>query len=50
MFQNLREIFRYFGRKRKLWLIPLVVCLLFIGFLAVVTSSDVVAPLIYTLF
>lgn len=50
MLRNLKEILGYFRRKKKLWVVPLVLLLLLVGLFAVVTSSDAVAPVIYTLF
>lgn len=44
------EIIRFFVRRRKYWLWPMVAVVLLIGGLAVVTQGSAVAPFIYTLF
>lgn len=44
------EILRFFAKRKKYWLWPMLVVVLLIGGLAVVTQGSAVAPFIYTLF
>lgn len=46
----LRDIFGFFGARKKYWLLPLVVVLLTFGVLITLTSGSAIAPFIYTLF
>lgn len=46
----LRDIWLYFRERKKIWLAPVIVLLLIIGFLLVVGGTSAVAPFIYTLF
>lgn len=44
------ELFRFFGARKKFWLIPLVVLTLLFGALVVLAQTSAVAPFIYTIF
>jgi len=46
----LRELFGFFGARKKYWLVPIVVILLAFGALIVLTGGSAIAPFIYTLF
>ena len=46
----LKEIFIYFIRRKKSWLIPVILILSLVAFLFLITEGTVVAPLIYTIF
>jgi len=46
----LKEVFEFLWRKKKFWLIPVVVILLLVGFLIILTEGSAIAPFIYTLF
>ena len=46
----LKDIFGFFGARKKFWLAPLVAILLAFGVLIVLTSGSAIAPFIYTLF
>lgn len=46
----LRDIWLYFKERKKIWLAPVIVLLLIIGFLLVIGGTSAVAPFIYTLF
>ena len=50
MFELLYDLIRFFHRRKKYWLIPIVAVSLFLGLLIVGTQGSVVAPFIYTLF
>lgn len=44
------EIGAFMRERKKFWLLPIIVVLLFFGSLIVLTQGSVVAPFIYTLF
>lgn len=44
------ELFAFMRERKKLWLLPIVICLVLLGTLVVFTSGTAVAPFIYTLF
>ena len=46
----LAELWEFLKVRKKIWLLPLIVFLLLIGFLIIFTESSAVAPFIYTLF
>ena len=46
----LKEIFIYFIRRKKFWLIPVFIVLLLVAFLFLITEGTVVAPFVYTVF
>lgn len=46
----LKDLFDFIKIRKKYWLIPLIVILLFFSFLIVLTTGSAVAPFIYTLF
>ncbi|MFH1981730.1 MAG: DUF5989 family protein [Pseudomonadota bacterium] len=46
----LKDLWRYLQTRKKYWLLPIIICLLFFGALIVLTSGSAVAPFIYTLF
>jgi hypothetical protein len=46
----LKDIFGFFGARKKYWLVPIVVVLLLFGALIVLTGGSAIAPFIYTLF
>jgi len=46
----LKEVFEFLWRKKKFWLIPVIVILLLVGFLIILTEGSAIAPFIYTLF
>jgi hypothetical protein len=45
-----REIWTFLGRRKKYWLLPLVLLLLLMGLLIVLTAGSALAPFIYTIF
>jgi hypothetical protein len=47
---TLAEFWEFLRVRKKLWLLPLVTFLIFIGFLIVFSESSAVAPFIYTIF
>ena len=46
----LAELWAFLRVRKKFWLLPLVVVLLFVGALLVLTQSSALAPFIYTIF
>lgn len=46
----LRDIWGFLRERKKFWLLPALVVLLFVGVLVVVGGSTAVAPFIYTVF
>jgi len=45
-----RELFDFLREKKKLWLLPLIMIMIFIGGILVLSQGSVLAPLIYTIF
>jgi len=45
-----RDLWKYMKVRKKYWLLPLIIILLFFGFLIVMSSGSAIAPFIYTLF
>jgi hypothetical protein len=44
------ELWAFMKERKKFWLLPLIVVLVFFGLLIVLTQGSAVAPFIYTLF
>jgi hypothetical protein len=44
------ELWAFMRERKKFWLLPMLVVLLFLGSLIVLTQGSAVAPFIYTLF
>ena len=45
-----RDMFRFLARRKKYWLLPVIVVFLVMGGLLVLAQGSVLAPFIYTLF
>jgi len=50
MLKLVREFIAYLGARKKWWLLPIVLVLLFFGGLVILTQGSAVAPFIYTVF
>jgi hypothetical protein len=50
MGEFLTELWTFMRERKKFWLLPIIVVLLFLGTLIVLTQGSAVAPFIYTLF
>jgi hypothetical protein len=50
MDELLVELWGFMKERKKFWLLPIVLCLVFLGGLIVMTSGSAGAPFIYTLF
>jgi len=44
------ELWDFLKERKKLWLLPIIIFLLFVGALIVLTEGSAVAPFVYTLF
>ena len=45
-----KDIWDFLKVRKKYWLAPLIITILFMGTLIVITQGSVVAPFIYTIF
>ena len=50
MFEMLGELWAFMKERKKFWLLPIIIALVFLGSLIVLTQGSAVAPFIYTLF
>ena len=50
MLDLLRDLWLFMRERKKLWLAPVILLLVFVGLFIVLSQSSVLAPLIYTLF
>jgi hypothetical protein len=50
MIEFLKEFLNFLKVRKKYWLVPIMVVLLFFGMLFVVSQGTAVAPFIYTIF
>ena len=46
----LKDLWGFLNTRKKYWLLPVILVLLFFGVLIVMTSGTAVAPFVYTLF
>lgn len=46
----LKDLFDFLKTRKKFWMIPLIVILLFFSFLIILSGGSAIAPFIYTLF
>ena len=46
----IKDLWGFLSQRKKFWLLPLIVILLFFGVLIVLTAGSAIAPFIYTLF
>lgn len=45
-----RELWAFLRERKKFWLLPILLVLIFLGVLMVLSQGSVIAPFIYTLF
>ena len=45
-----REYWEYTKKRKKFWILPIVILLMIFGFLLIISEGTVVAPFIYTIF
>lgn len=50
MLELLKELWAFMRERKKFWMAPIIVVLLFLGALIVLAQGSAVAPFIYTLF
>lgn len=50
MIEALRDLWGFMKVRKKLWLFPIILSLLFFGGLILLTSGSAIAPFIYTIF
>lgn len=46
----LSELYIFLKTRKKIWLAPMILILVLLGFLIVVTQGSAIAPFVYTLF
>ncbi len=46
----LKDLYGFLKERKKWWLLPIILVLLFVGILIVFSGSSAIAPFIYTLF
>ena len=50
MIELIKELLLYARHRKKIWLLPIIIILLFFGSLLIFAQSSSLAPFIYTLF
>jgi len=45
-----KDLFKFLGKRKKWWLVPMIIVLLVLGVILVLGGASVFAPFIYTLF
>tara|TARA_S200000501_G_C20771244_1_gene720690 strand:- start:1008 stop:1196 length:189 start_codon:yes stop_codon:yes gene_type:complete len=45
-----REYWEYTKKRKKFWILPIVIFLMIFGFILIISEGSVVAPFIYTIF
>ncbi|SDS42202.1 DUF5989 family protein [Gramella sp. MAR_2010_147] len=48
--ETLKEFWLFLRSRKKYWMIPILLMLLFVSFLIVLTAGSALAPFIYSLF
>ena len=46
----LKELFRFLKTRKKFWMVPLLLILLFLALFIALSSASALAPFIYTIF
>jgi hypothetical protein len=46
----LKEMWIFLSKRKKLWLLPIIIVMILLGGLLILAQGSVVAPFIYTLF
>ena len=46
----LKDLWGFFNKRKKYWLLPIILILLLFGGLIFLTSGSAIAPFVYTLF
>ena len=50
LLELVNDVFDFFRVRKKYWLAPLVITIIFLGFLIVFTQGSAIAPFIYSIF
>ncbi len=50
MIDFIQDLLNFLIKRKKLWMLPLIIIILLIGSLLILAEGSVVAPLIYTIF
>jgi hypothetical protein len=50
MLELLKDLWGFMTERKKFWLAPIIITMLFMGFIIVFTQGSAIAPFIYTLF
>ncbi|MCX7121960.1 MAG: DUF5989 family protein [Gammaproteobacteria bacterium] len=50
MFDLLLDLWGFLKARKKFWLLPIIIMMLFLGVLIVIAQNSVIAPFVYTLF
>jgi len=50
MISFLKEFSNFLLKRKKFWLLPIILVLLFFGTIVVITQGTAIAPFIYTIF
>lgn len=50
MFETFRDLFKFLGRHKKWWLLPILIFLILFGALIIYAQGTAVAPFVYTFF
>jgi len=48
--ETLKELFQFLWKKKKFWLVPIILIILIIGILIILSSGSAVAPVICPIF
>lgn len=48
--KTLKSLFKFLLKRKKYWLLPVIIIIFLLGLLIFVFSSSVISPFIYTLF
>ncbi|KKW40376.1 MAG: hypothetical protein UY89_C0001G0007 [Parcubacteria group bacterium GW2011_GWA1_54_9] len=46
----LKDILGFLSKRKKFWLLPVIIILLFVGVMLSIASTSALAPFVYTLF
>lgn len=50
MLETIQQFLKFIIKRKKFWLIPIIVCLLLIAGLLIIAQNSIFAPLIYAIF
>jgi len=45
-----KDLWGFLKERKKYWMLPIILCLLFFGVLIILSSGSAIAPFIYTIF